>query len=312
MMNIHEPASKFVSHLEWQVRTTLSRHDRFSQPASRPAGRPMKLVALIVISAFLGAAGVTATGMVQESKTRDYFLSRIDMQIQLAEVQLASLRARVAKVTQQYENGLVGESVSNTTKHGLRVAELGYVRLQLDREEIVLTGQEPLQSLSAPLVNGRDFVTERLNLELSVAEDDARLAESISDRERNLGEQGLLTALEERQQALVTIPRMQHLNILRAHHSLRQRFLSGELTAEQVEREAMATEAQLQFEHQKLSVETAREHLERSSELYEQGMIQEVELRRAQFELQKQEIELQNLLTSIEHFKSGGDSSLER
>jgi hypothetical protein len=260
----------------------------------------MKMAALIMISAFFGAAGVAATDMAQHSKIRDYLLSRIDSQLQLAEVQLEHIVAQTAKIAQQYENDLIRKNVLSKAEHQLRAAEVAHERLQLDREEILLTGREPLQSLSAPLVNGRDFVLERLALDISLMKEHILLADGDSTRERYLVEEGLLSAREARPQLEFTLSLEQHLSVLQQQRELRLRFLKGEITAAQAEREGMLTEARSQLKQKKHSFQIAQERFDRSTELHQQGMIQEDEVYRAQLHLTEQEIELQSLLSTIE------------
>jgi len=312
MTDSHEPSGQFVSHLEWQLRTAMSRRDRFSRPTSPLGSRALRLAALILISAFLGGAGVTGSKMVEDSRARDYFLSRIDLQLELAEAQQELMRGRADQVAEQYENLLVGQDALAVARQSLKAAETEYARLTLDREEIVLRGQEPLQSLSAPLVNGRDFVTARLDLQISLVEDQVRLTTARAARAAALVEEGLVNAREAQQHALALESQKQYLEMLLHHRSLRERFLREELSVAEVERAAMATEASCQLEYQSLSIEAARQHLERVRELHQHGMIHEAELRAAELGLLEHELELQRLQLRVTQLEPAREPLPER
>jgi len=302
MTETHEPTSEFIARLEWQVRSTLSRRDRFSMPTRRPVQQVMKMAALVLLSVFLGAAGVATADQVQESRARDLLIAQIDIEFQIVEAKLQLLRTRVEEFRNEYNAGLINESGLNSANHELRAVELEYVRLQLDREEIMFSGREPQQSVSAPLLNDRDFVTERLDLELALAAEerevlDARLADAAK-----LVEQGLMHATELKEQQAVSMSLMQRMNHLKVLYGLRQRFLDEELSREEVEREAMLAEARSQLDY--AAVETARDNLTRIEELYKQGAIAESEVVQARMLTMVTQLKLQQVLVRIEQLTS--------
>ena len=143
MTDIHEPTPEFVNRLEWQVRSTLSRRDRFSQPTRRPAQQIVKMAALILVSVFLGAAGVATADQVQESRNRTMLLQQIDLEMELAGVRLQYLRTRVAEIRQLHDTGQAHEEiVVHADAQHRHVSILGYdgrilidpVHVQLGRD----------------------------------------------------------------------------------------------------------------------------------------------------------------------------------
>ncbi len=306
MTETHEPTPEFVSRLEWQVRSTLSRRDRFSMPTRRPTQQVVKMAALILISVFCGAPGVATADQVQESRARAILLQQIDLETQLTGAQLQLVRTRLEEVEGLFENDLVNEETVNATKNEVRMVELRYARFQLDREEISLTGREPQQNISAPLVGNRDFVTERFDLDLAEATGILTLAETKSATLHRQVEKGLLSATSTTLrlwdvQVRQAQQRVHYRNILQ---DLRARFLEGELTAEEAEYRARFAEAESSLNN--LSLEVARENLSRAEELFEQGAIRESEVYEARLELLQRELRMQQVMLRIEQLRSGG------
>lgn len=302
MTETHEPTSEFVSRLEWQVRSTLSRRDRFSMPTRRPTQQVVKVAALILISVFLGAAGVATADQVQESRARAILLQQIDLEMQLAGVQLQYLRTRIAEIQDLFDTGQAHEDVLVHAKLELRRSELRYTRLQIDREEIELTGREPQQTVSAPLVGERDFVTERLDLELSMAARERELAqEKMKDADR-LFAAGVVDNAVLQQQEVELANTMQHLTHLLEFQNLRALFLAGEISAEIAEQKVKLAEAESQLDYSAL--ERARRGLIRIEELFEQGAVRESEVYEIRLEVIERELRTQQIALMIENLRA--------
>ncbi len=307
MTETHEPTPEFVSRLEWQVRSTLSRRDRFSMPTRRPTQQIMKMAALILISVFCGAAGVATADQIQESRTRAMLLQQIDLELQLTGAQLQMVRTRLADVEKLFETGLIDEETLKVTMNEVRMVELRYARFQLDREEISLTSCEPQQKVTASLVGGRDFVTERLDLDLAEASGILTLAETKSATLRRQVEKGLLSATSNtlRLWEVKVRETQQQVHYRKILHDLRARFLDGELTAEEAEYEARLAEAESNLDN--LALEVARENLIRVEELFKQGAIRESEVYEAQLEVLRREVRMQHYMLMIENLRSALD-----
>ncbi len=302
MTDIHEPTAEFVSRLEWQVRSTLSRRDRFSLPTGRPARQIMKMAALILVSVFLGAAGVATVDQVQESRTRTMLLQQIDLEMQLAGVQLEFLRTRVAEMQELHDAGQTHEEILGHALLEMRKAELRYARLQIDREEIELTGREPQQTVSAPLVGDRDFVIERHDLELAIAVRERELALERVEDARRLFAAGMVenSVLQQQEtgQALI----LQRLTHMHEFLALRTQFLAGEISAEIAKQRAKIAEAESQLDQ--VGLERAREALARMGTLYEQGAVRESAVYEARLEVLERELRMQQFMLMIENLSA--------
>jgi hypothetical protein len=303
MNDRHEPTPEFLSHLEWQTRTTLSRRERFGRPSRPTAGRRLRLLAVVALSVLCGAAGVKATGEVRDARTRDYFLRQADLRVELAAMQLRLLDERAHEVGVRFADGVVDEETLLTARHEVEMARLELRHLQLDREEIAARGREPLQSLSAPLVGGRDFVSERLAVEIARTEGVIRLIEDRTARRRALVERGLLRADEVRAESLDGIAARGQLEMIRSRLELRRRFLTGDLAAAEVERLAIIDDSRRELEILAPALDLARQRLARSAELREQGLIPADEVRHAELELMHLEFEHRRARMALDHLQ---------
>jgi outer membrane protein TolC len=169
-------------------------------------------------------------------------------------------------------------------------AELKSVQLQL--EEVRLTGGEPATSMSAPRVSGRDFVTERLRIAASVREaalDAARsqLAEVVSrvdvgtaDPDQAVAARARIVQLEAAAQGLLV--RM----------DIRQKFLKGEMDAAGAELRALEVEADVRKKVVASQLEVAKINADRIRARFEVGTAQSVEVAKARLRVQELETDM--------------------
>ena len=302
MTENHEPTPEFITRLEWQVRSTLSRRDRFSMPTRRSTQQLVKMAALVLISVFLGAAGVATADQVQESRNRTMLLQQIDLEMQLAGVRLQYLRVRVAELQELHDTGTVHEEILGHALHEMRKGELHYARLQIDREEIEITGREPQQTVSAPLVGDRDFVIERLDLEIALAAREQEMAqEKLNDASR-LVATGMVDNSVLQQQEVELANTLQYLTHLHKFQNLRTQFLAGEISGEVAEQKVKLAEAESQLNYADL--EQARQGLIRIERLFEQGAVGESEIYEIRLEVLERELRLQQILLMIENLQA--------
>ncbi len=304
----HQPRPEFVANLEWQVRAALRRQDRFSTPVRRNRGGTMRLVSLVLVAALLGAGGVVVTGQVQEGKDQELLLARMEVQRRTAEVQLDAAHPRLREIEGRVQAGDVGEEELMAARANVREAEVRIQTLHLDREEVRLTGKEPENEISVPLVRGRDSVTERLQLEQSIAGERVAIQERKVARLRNLQALGVLRA-EEVQEA--SRPLQEARLALDGVHQrlwLRNRFLEGDVSPEDALLELELIQARSDVELKTQSLEVASRRLHRVQELASHRMVTASEVREAQLELaqREQDLDLAQLMVRDLQSRGGG------
>ena len=123
-------------------------------------------------------------------------------------------------------------------------AQVNVIESQL--AEIRLTGQEPRNELSAPLVSGRDFVSQRLRSEMTVPRMALTLEEArVQDMQKRF-EIGVADAIA------VEVARVRMLEVQAAFEAfgkkleIRQKFLKGEADTVETDLRVLEADAELQ------------------------------------------------------------------
>jgi outer membrane protein TolC len=172
MSHPHEPRDEFIRDLESRV-GAVARHRRPAADVPRwiPRSRPvlaLVLVGGVAASMALGGTAVVVAYQAQNVAARDLLLTTYQQRASLAQDQYAIAEKLLKDVQQRVAIGSapIVELLDGRVKMATALAELQSVQLQV--EEVRLTGREPVTQLSAPLVGGRDFVTERWRIEMTV------------------------------------------------------------------------------------------------------------------------------------------------
>lgn len=302
MNEAHQPRPEFVSFLEWQVQTAFQRRGRFTSPARRSPWLNVKVAALILVSIFCGAAGVTARDQIQESKNKEILLAQIETRIRLAEMRLEFTRTHLERIKEQQEAHLISEEEATSVMTALREAEVEHARLHLDFEEVRITGEEPKNGLTAPLVGDRDFVTERLKLDLSVATAQASAVQKRLERVRTLEKAGAITATEAMAVMAEFNEAVGHAREVEQKIALRQRFLKGELSADQVENEVERNRIAFELELEEARLLKNRLRQDRIQQLVESGVLNEIEMQRINIELFDNQATIRLLQLELERY----------
>lgn len=300
----HEPRPDFVAHLEWQVRTALRRQDRFTEPTRRHGGS-MKLASVVLVSALIGAGGMVVSDEVQENRRQELLLARVDTELRLAELQVAMVRTQLEAMEEQRALGVVGDEALLSARVALREGQSHLEALTLDREEIRITGREPGDGVDAPLVDGRDFVTERLQLRLSVREQHLELAELQLSRLRDLEDAGVIPEEQARQGVLALEEARIQRESLAGQVEIRARFLEGDLSGDAAVREAAILDANRDLRVQEMAHDFAARRLQRLEERAERGLLHPSEMERARLEVMQMELAQELVLLRLRELRGG-------
>ncbi len=278
MNNAHQPRPEFVRHLAWQVKTTIRRENRFSQrPGRRRAWEKLRVSALVLISILVGVGGVLAKEEIQEVQAQEVLLARIRTELKTAEAQLELGRSRLQEIERELaEQGQQGRHEALIAAV-LSVGEIEttVLKLRLDEEEIQKTGKEPNDEVSAPIVERRDFVTERLHLDAALAEerlsgwkrstkeleDLVRSLHSTSEEKESLGA-ALGEARNRLQETRTNVGEAERaLRVIRVKLLRRQNYLAGEISASEVKTQVRLEELDAELLFRELLHRIAHERL---------------------------------------------------
>jgi outer membrane protein TolC len=290
----HEPTPEFRAHLEWQIASALRRQSRFAAPVTTRLQQLRTALVVLAALALGGAAGV-ASGQIQDARQRDVLTEASRSEEQLLRVRLDLSRQEYQRARERFDVGPADHETLLAAERDLRAMETALARVRLDLEEIKATSAAPRNDLQAPLVGQRDFVRERLTLDLQQAQRQLTAAEQSrtrADQNMNIGVASPAVLL----QAEAEVARARtHLRMVQAALDLRQRVLAGEIGAEQVAATQRRTELTLQREQVQREVDLARGRVDEVRRLVSVGMATELELKRTEIKVLELQLELQRM-----------------
>jgi len=305
MTQEHQPTPEYLSHLEWQIRTSFRRKDRFALPLSRNGRSGVRTTLLVVLAGFLGAGAVIATDEVQQSRAQEVLLVRVQGQQRVAALQLEMARANLDELRRRYDQGLLGREQLMGAELPVRDAEAHLATLRLDEEEIRSSGRAPQNDISAPLVRGRDFVTERLLLQVATVQERVANVEERLDWMQEAADAGVL-ALEELERFRPPLGELEsEISGVQQRIVLRGRFLAGELSAGEAEAELELMDTRVQLQRLEGTYERVRREMQSVERGVERGLVHESQLERMRFQLLQVEFEMETLRRTLALLQGG-------
>jgi hypothetical protein len=265
MHDKHEPDPRFVESLEGQLARELRRKKRVG---SRPGVRAMKMGSLIAGSVILGAAAMGFSQQLSDSWRRELLEARLEVQLQLAQ-QRVQMQLEVLGLTrEQVEQGVRNDRDLLYFELRIAEAEADARTGALELEELRQSGREPQGALSAPLVDGRDFVTEKIQVRMEVARHHLDLARGEEELARQRAEVGVVSEDEVQARNLIALQAETQLQSLVQQLELRRAYLDSEITAVEVELKLLEAEAQSQVE----ILRSQRDHFQNEFSRYEDAV----------------------------------------
>lgn len=293
MSEIYEPDNQFLERLEWQLSSEYRRASRLKSSAGKIAV-PRRLVASACMVGVLmtGVAVIKAADYIKDSWRKKIEIARVETEVELKKVHLESIREMASEVKMRVANGLIREDEYKLINLAAENAELDFQRSLLNLDEVKMSGEIPRNELSAPLVGGRDFVSERLEMEKKAVELDLEQLRIHLGRFNQLVEQNLVRGDEMDQIQAEIANRKMMIDKIQKRLDLRVRFLTGEIAAKEVEIEDRITVAERNLQLAQSRVESLKEQLERLADLEAQGKISHMEVMQVQYALDAAQAEL--------------------
>jgi hypothetical protein len=294
---MHQPTPEFRDYLEGEITSAWRRERSF-----------VRLRAFAVAAACL-AAGTTAgfaSAQIRDAAQRDSLLEVALSDMSLAVLRLDLARARHVDVSAKAKVGIVGPASIASAESELRGMEAAAARAKLNVDEIRATSLPPRDELNAPLAGSRDFVMERLQLDLFVAQQRLTAAEQARaeiERQVRVGAAGELAPLEA---GLEVARARAALGTLAERRTLRKQFVEQGTPGEQLMRRFQ----QVRLRHEAfvaqeaLKVSTRR--LEAVRKQHALGAAAELDVLRAEVELKEREAELHLLARQLREIGSKG------
>jgi len=245
MTDKHEPDPNFVTNLEWQLGSELRRQQRAGVP-QRKSIRLLKIAGLMLGSVALGAAAMQASQQLGEAWRKELLETRLEVQLELAQQRTQMQIETLGMSRERVEQGLQDDRELEYLEFQMAQAVTDARIIELELEEIRQSGREPLGKLSSPLVNGRDFVSERIQARLQLARRHLDLVQRQQQHVQDMADAGTASDNDVRGQQLATLEAERQLRMLEDQLQVRRSYLDSKITAVEAELRLLELEAQSQ------------------------------------------------------------------
>jgi len=259
-----EPDPQFVDRLEWQLASEFRRRELL-KPAPGRIAVPRSVAVLSIAAGvlLLGVAATKAADLIKDSWRKRIEIARLETEVKIKTALLALMKDRSAQADNRSSLGLVGEDEALDAKSGAESASAALEKSVLDLEEARESGETPRNELYAPLVGGRDFVGERLEIDKKMLQ--AELGRRLDRSEQHLRHQvelGLMpkSALTEFEAARTV--QEAAIGDLENRLGLRKKFLAGEISAAGLEVQTRMGAAEKDLREARMVIKALRPRLE--------------------------------------------------
>jgi hypothetical protein len=298
MMNdtTHKPTADFRDRLERTVIHShrLERESTYRRRLSRT--RWMRLAAVIVVSVAIGATAGVASGQIRDAARRDSLLDAAKADASLAAIRLNLAREQFADTKRRFDVGASDATSLASADAELRAMEAQAMRARYNIEEITATTQAPRDDLNAPLVGQRDFVKDRIMLDLMAAQRRLTAAEgaaSESERRERVGATSAIATLE----AKVEVERARAaMSVLAQRLQLRKEFVERGTPIDQLSARLANATLQQDIAVAQQEVTLARQRAAQAERQRAAGIVTEAYLAQARLKALEREAELQQLM----------------
>lgn len=250
------------------------------------------MIAIILCSVIIGVAATRTVELLEDLSHRELLSGKAEIQTRLAESRLHLMQQHFQETKEKAEDGLISDFEVSQLAGEVTKMELEVQRRQFDLMEIERSSRSPQNELSAPLIDGRDFVTERLQLDLRAHQETKGQIQAAIDRLQVRIDAGLIHPRERVHLDLQLDEVQSAIDNITQKLDLRARFCRSEVTADEVIFEGMIAETEERLQSAELAVEHARAQLEALEQAFQRGQISRAEVEQARFQLQLAEADL--------------------
>lgn len=286
----HRPTEAFRHFLDGEV-TRAFRRDR--------TRRRLRLAAVIMISLAIGTSGGLASAQVREGSQRDSLLETARIDAALVSLRLELARAQLKEVLRGVAAGATSTASGTSADFQVREMESQLGRAAANIDEIKATAKAPRNELNAPVVNGRDFVKERIQLQAMVAQQRMQTAETDLAETARRVRAGAASSVANLEAELALARARRDLIVLAERLTLRKEFLEKGTPVEQLMRRLEQMELRQDVVVTQHAVEVARDRAATLEKRRAAGAGEELEMMKAQVEMKEREIELQQLMRQL-------------
>ena len=287
---MHQPTPEFREYLEGEITSEFRRHRAFAR---------VRLTAVLLATLAAGTTAGLASAQIRQGAQRDSLLETALSDMALVVMRLDMTRRHIEDVKSRFKVGVVGSAALADAELELRKMEALGLRAKLNVDEIRASALPARDDLNAPLVGGRDFVSERLQVDLFLAQqrlNTAEAAQAEAERQWRVGSVGELAVQDA---GLKAIRERVALGTLAERRKLRKEFIDLGTGGDQLNRRFQQVQVRNDAYVAQETVNVLRRRLEAVRKQHAVGTASELDLLRAEYELKEKEYELQLLARQL-------------
>jgi hypothetical protein len=296
----NSPSPAFRSQLEWEVTRAFRREARLGARTRDRRQRWLRAATLVAVSVAVGATAGLASAQVRESVRRDSLLDAARAELSLTQLRLQLAQAAFADVTKKIKIGAASSEGLVQAERDLRAMEARLAKSQLNILEIRATSLAARDELNAPLVNGRDFVLERIQFDLQEAQLQLVAAEAAFSNTESRFRTGVSTELAQAEAQLDLEKARRTLALLAERMTLRREFVERATPADQLMTRLGVSEVRLDALLAQKALELSRLRLKTVENQRAIGAADEVDVMRARIEVKERELDLQRFAMQLQ------------
>ena len=296
MSGAHNPREEFVNQLEHHLRADLRRRNlavsaHTWMPRSRNAVA-LAIAAVAIASMALGGGVVAVAYEARLSEQRDLLLGNFEQRAIVAKQRLTLATQQLLDMEGRVSVGIEPQESVLDVRFKVTEAEAELKSIELNLGEIRATGREPLNALSAPLISGRDFVSERLRVEMAVPAAALELGKMRAEAARSRFEVGLAHAIDVAAAETRTIELESAVEVFRRKVGIRQAFLKGGVPEAVADLRGLEAETDLRRTALARRIDFARRQVRDLQSRIEIGTANPLNLAEAELRLQELQLDM--------------------
>ena len=299
----HTPRPEFRAALERDLVGALRRETRFAPSHRIARSARVRTVMLIVIGAVLGVGCGYASAQVRESQTRSELLSAAEASLKVAQLRLELSQDRLKRIQRMFEAGVITRRELTNAESEARAMELGLAQANLDIEEIRASSTSPRGELWAPVVGGRDFVKQRLQLQAALAQRHLTDAETMLSEIQKGVRVGVMGAGAEQDGRVQLLQAQQEMAGLARQLQLRQQFVESKIDASEVAQQLKLGELQGTISLLETQSKLAEQRME-LTKAFQAGVASTIDMKRAELDLLEMKLKLAQLVAELQAFRA--------
>jgi len=293
------PTPEFRAHLEWEIARTIRREARLGTHRHTQRHRWVRTALIVTVCLALGTASNFASAQVRNGVRRDSLLDAARAELSIVQLRQELVRKHLDEVARKFQAGVVGAAEFASVESELRVMEARTVRAQLNIEEIQAASLPARNDLNAPLVGGRDFVRQRIEVELTGAQQRLSALEqqaSEVERQRRLG---TATELSVAQAQLEVARAQAELAVMAERLSLRREFVEQGTPVDQLTRRLDSSQLREDLQLARRALNVAQRRAEAAKLQHAVGALSDLDLMRAELDVKECELALAKLAQQL-------------